>query len=306
MCLIYARVFPILFSLVLSNGVQAQSCSYFPADCPSDRQLPDSADRLTNPIIPSEIDMELSLREFFTGLMQNLAAGKGWEVYRFDETAGSGYLNSNRSGPLAADFRPPHEYEISFIFIVNQDSLRAWQQWNKNFEENMMAEVEKMKSSSDFSAITNIQDTKKNNMERFRNSSMIRVKFDINPGDATVSSITENVHQTALLNVPNAVLALQVHNNKMDERAIFDLDQFSRCSDLAFVLFGNWNIKPDVNQYYRPAYNADKKNTDLVTPKSLASTKVRIIAMHVEGSPAYMKQFLQSLDTEKLSGIIVR
>jgi hypothetical protein len=293
-------------SLLMSLVTHAQACKYYPADCPSDRQMPDSADRFGNPVIPSEVSMEIKLNGFFSDLMQTQADKKGWELYRFDESAGSGYLNADRSGPLASNFRPPHDYEISFIFIVNKDSLQAWKEWEMNFNNDMLAEFEKMKSTQDFSGVNKMQEAKKNKMESFRNAVMIRVKFQINPGDAIASSITENIHRTSQLNVPHAVLAFQVHNDKMDEQAIFDLDQFTRCSDQAFLLFGNWNTKPDSYQYYRPAYHADKMHTDLVTPKAISSDKVRAIAMHVEGSPLYISQFLQSLDTQTISGIIVQ
>ncbi len=301
-----ARMLLISFLILLSTLIRAQSCLHTPADCPSDRQMVDSADRFSNPVTPEEVSMELRMHAFFTVLMQQQADKKDWEMYQYDETAGSGYLNAERSAPLASNLRPPHEYEISFIFIVNNDSLRAWQEWNKKSVEDLLAEMQKMRTNSDFTAINNKQESLKNSTERFRNASMIRVKFAMNPDDAIVSSITDNIHETGHPNVQHAVLAIQVHNDKTDERAIFDLNQFTRCNDLAFLLFGNWNIKSDKYQYYRPAYNADKKNTDLVTPKAIGSTKVRTIELHVEGKPVYINQFLQTLDTEKLYGIITR
>src|SRR5436305_15217558 len=91
----------------------AQSCTWFPADCPSDKQLPDSSDRFANPVTQSEVSMELRLHDFFTTWMQKAAEKKSWHVYQFDESAGSGYLNAERSGPLADHLRPPHDYEIS-------------------------------------------------------------------------------------------------------------------------------------------------------------------------------------------------
>jgi hypothetical protein len=236
--------------------------------------------------------------------MQKQSEKKGWDFYQYYESSGSCCLNADRTGPLAENLRPPHEYEIGFIIIVNRDSLHAWQEWNKNFDENMMVEIEKMKTSNDFSSVKAIQESKKTGMERYRNVSMIRLKIDINPEDAIASSITEDIHRTAQLNVPHSVLAYQFHNDKLDEKAIYDLNQFTRCSDLAFVLFGNWNINPDSYQYYRPGYSADKKNIDLVTPKKIASTKIRTIVMHVEASPKYIGQFLQSLNTDALNSII--
>ncbi len=300
------RMLLLLSSIIFSTTIRAQSCSHFPADCPSDRQMPDSADRFGNPVTPDEVSMELRLHEFFADLMQEQADKNRWEMYQYDETASSGYLNAERSGPLASNLRPPHEYEISFIFIVNRDSMRAWQEWNKKSTEDLVAEMQKVTTNGDFTAVNNKQESLKKNTERFRNASLIRIKFTMNPADAIVSSITDNIHETGHPNIQHAVLAIQVHNDKTDERAIFDLNQFTRSNDLAFILFGNWNIKPDKYQYYRPAYNADKKNIDLVTPKVITSTKVRTIELHVEGAPLYINRFLQSLDTGKLYGILTQ
>ncbi len=297
----------VLFSFILATACCPLfgQCPYFPADCPSDLQLRDSADRFGNPVVPAEVSMEIRLRDFLTELMQDESEKKGWEVYQYDESAGSGYLNAERSGPLAFTLRPPHNYEISFVIIVNMDSFRAWKEWNKDGSEKLIAQMSKMRTRDDFIAIDNMQDSLKKETERFRNASMIRVKFQINQENAIASSIRESIHRTEELHVPYAALAFRLHNDKTDEQALFDADQFARCDDLSFILFGNWNTKPDAYQFYRAAYRADKKNTDLVTPKNILSDKVRTIVVHVEGSPHFMNQFLESLDSGKLNGIIV-
>jgi hypothetical protein len=292
--------FLISVSVLCSAYIQAQ-CIQYPADCPSDRQLPDSAGRLANPLVPEEVSMEIRLHDFFTDGMRTLAQKNRWEVYQYDESDGSGHLNADGSGPLDYSLRPPHDYEISFIFIVNKDSLRAWQDQTKDWYSKFTEEVEKMKSSPGVTDLTRLQADKKNSDIHFRNACLIRVKIDINPESAIATSIHEDMHLTGQLKVSDAVVAFQIHNDKTDERAIFDLDQFKRCTDLAFLLFGSWDPKPDKDQRFHPAYSADRKNTDLVTPKTIRSDRVRTIVIHVEGAPYYINQFLQSLDTEKLN-----
>lgn len=289
--------------LMASTSIQAQ-CVQYPADCPSDRQLPDSAERFGNPLVPEEVSMEIRLHDFFTNSMQALAEKKGWEVYQYDETDGSGYLKDDRSGPLSFNLRPPHDYEISFIFIVNKDSLSAWQESYKVWGSKFQDEMEKMKSSGSSTALLNMENDKKNKDLVFRNGCMIRVKIGINEESAIASSIDEDMRITGQLTIPHAVLAFGIHNDKTDERAIFDLDQFKRCTDLAFVLFGSWDPKPNGYHRYHPAYAADRKNTDLVTPKKISCDKVRTIVIHVEGAPQYINQFLRSLDTDNLIRIV--
>jgi len=300
-----SRMFIAFLLAVMPIGFSyAQSCSWFPADCPSDRQLPDSAERLGNPVIPAEVSMEIRLHDFLTALMQKEAEKKSWKVYQFDESAGSGYLNTERIGPLADHLRPPHEYEISFIFIVDTDSLQAWQHWQQDFLTNMQEEIKKMTTNNNYSKFAGLQDLKRKKEEGFRNASMLRVKIEINTADAVASAITEDFHRTGQLNVSHAAFATQYHNDRTDEKAIFDLNQFKRCTDLAFLLFGNWTIRPDGSDFYHPIYKSDKKNIDLTTVKTIQSDVVRVIAMHVEGSPRYINSFLQSLDTDQLYRLI--
>ena len=161
-----------------------------------------------------------------------------------------------------------------------------------------------MTTNNDYSKFAGMQDLKRKKEEVFRNSSMLRVKIEINTSDAIASAITEDFHRTGQLNVVRAALAAQYHNDRTDEKAIFDLNQFKRCTDLAFILFGNWTLKPDGNEYYHPVYKSDKKNIDLTTAKTIQSDVVRVIAMHVEGSPRYINSFLQSLDTDQLYRLI--
>jgi hypothetical protein len=295
-----------LFALLLMapTCIWAQ-CAQFPADCPSERQLPDSADRFENPLVPQEVSMELRLHDFFTSIMQALADKKKWELYQYDETDGSGYLNGDRPGTLAFNLRPPHDYGISFIFIVNKDSLTAWQDWYKELATQMQEEVNKMKSGTKID-VSAMQTNKIKRDNEFRNACLIRVKIGINQETAIATSIEENSRLTRQLEIPHAVVAFQIHNDKTDDHAIFDLDQFKRCTDLAFVLFGSWNLKPNNYKRYYPLYASDKKNIDLVTPKKITSDKIRSMVIHVEGAPKYIDQFFSSVDVEGLTRIILK
>jgi hypothetical protein len=299
-------IISMLFALILINpkGIWAQ-CAQYPADCPSDRQLPDSADRFGNPLVPEEVSMELRLHDFFTSIAQELADKKKWDVYQYDETDGSGYLNSDRSGPLVFNLRPPHDYEISFIFIVNKDSLAAWKEWTRELASQMQEEADKMKAGMKID-VSSMQANKKKKDNEFRNACMIRVKIGINQETAIASSIEEDSRLTRQLDIPHAVVAFQIHNDKTDDRALFDLDQFKRCTDLAFVLFGSWNPKPNSYKRYEPSYASDKKNIDLVTPKKFTCDKIRSMVIHVEGAPKYIDQFFNSVDWEGLTRIILK
>ena len=290
----------LIFMVLVSVHASFCQCTYFPADCPSDRQLPDSSERYGNPLLPQEVSMEIKLHNFFSDQMQLIADKKKWELYVFDESSGSGFLNAERTGPLAFNQRPPHEYGISFILIVDQDSLRAWRDWLKDYTTKMQDQIKDLAANGNMTGFTKMQEFLKSKTESFRNASMIRVKFEINPGSTAVSTITENLHLKTMAPVPHAVVAIQAHNDKTDVHGIYELNQFTRCNDFVFLLFGNWITKPVSDLNYFPLFHPGDKKMDVSSIKAIPCDRVRAIALHVEGAPKYISQFMQLLDTESI------
>ena len=113
----------------------SQACDYFPADCPDDGWIDGTKDSLScieNDIVPQEVTMQNNLRRLVTSMMEEISKRKKWEVYEFTELRGEGELNAEQNAGLPYPYRRPYIYTISFDLIVNQDSLRAWQNWYKN------------------------------------------------------------------------------------------------------------------------------------------------------------------------------
>lgn len=127
--------FPVLFfflSFSLHSTLHAQQCDKFPADCPVNVETEQDSDCcLNNFIISQEIIMQNGLRKQMTEMMEAAAKTRKWQVYQYTESTDTGIGNGNAK-PLLYPFRGPHSFSISFIFIVNQDSLAAWQNWYNN------------------------------------------------------------------------------------------------------------------------------------------------------------------------------
>ena len=99
----------------------AQSCSYFPADCPTQDPTvlgtpDDSLSRMGNPLLPREITMENRLRTLCTHLMQQIADKEGWDMVELDDAASAGARDENqnvlaydRRRQIAADYVPLDE-----------------------------------------------------------------------------------------------------------------------------------------------------------------------------------------------------
>jgi hypothetical protein len=125
----------LFFSILIQLSARAQTCQQFPADCPETGNIEATQDRTTcinNWISQQEIDMQNRLRKFTTDMMEAIAAKNKWQVYELSEMPGAGQAIDGNTKLLPDALRPPYQYSISFIFIVNDDSLRAWQNWYHN------------------------------------------------------------------------------------------------------------------------------------------------------------------------------
>lgn len=88
-----------------------------------------------NKVTPQEIAMESNLRNTLTDILQNLAHQKHWELYEIMESdydRPNGTISFPQWSATPYEKRPPHIYAISFIIVVDKDSLAAWQYWYKN------------------------------------------------------------------------------------------------------------------------------------------------------------------------------
>ncbi|MDP4262174.1 MAG: hypothetical protein Q8941_06550 [Bacteroidota bacterium] len=363
----------------LSLYIQAQPCETFPADCPGNiEDARDSNTCINNFILPQEITMQNKLREQVSVLMNEAGKKTNWPVYEFAEAPGSGILSGTTALPYP--LRHPYQWQISFIFIVNEDSLHAWQAWynndlqnasnkvvdsykqsgndlsqdairkkyldsatyygnqkikymtdhspdyqkailggdtkgQKRYEDEMKKYDDRInacidqsndKSAKDFSAsktrFDDLQTYKHKNTIAFRNASMIRVSLNVN--DYIAIADDEGKKIIKQLSIPACTMGVLLHNNSPDEHEIFG--QYLRSPDIAMLLFGKWTLNQDQYHSYHSVYFTDKKNTDDVTVKKIPCDKVQTMVLHVEGSPKYITQFLQSLDMQKLNSLIVK
>src|SRR5215831_11433327 len=74
--------------------------------------------------------MQNILRDNITTMMQEIANKKKWKFFEYTEETGGGIGGDGKPTPYS--FRRPHQFLISFVFIVNEDSLNAWKNWYNN------------------------------------------------------------------------------------------------------------------------------------------------------------------------------
>src|SRR6476659_4890341 len=122
-----------LFSQI-PYSARTQDCTWFSADCPGDPILTSAEDSVSfveQFHHPREISMMIRMHRELTMMMEEISAATNWKMYAFVESGGSGIGIEGNTKPLPYSLRPPHEYSLSFICIVNEDSLLAWRTWQK-------------------------------------------------------------------------------------------------------------------------------------------------------------------------------
>jgi len=137
---------------------------------------------------------------------------------------------------------------------------------------------------------------------RFRNASMIRVKFKLNPRLISLH-LSESMTMTRPVHLTGASQGFLLHNKDPYEKAIHDLDQFERSTDLGVLLLGSWKQQNAVEGTYSPEFALNPKNMDNYSSKSIQSDQVQAIAIFVEGNPENINTFFSALNLEKLNSL---
>ncbi|MEO8786053.1 MAG: hypothetical protein ABI378_03230 [Chitinophagaceae bacterium] len=130
------------FFIAVSLSTRAQDDALFPADKPETGFIEESQNkeiRLTNLVLPQEIAMQDNMRSVFTDMMERAASNLGWQMREISE-----YTNDNamQGGGTPYATRSPRGITITFQFIVNNDSLEAWKNYENNFESKTMNQLD--------------------------------------------------------------------------------------------------------------------------------------------------------------------
>ncbi len=125
-----------MLTLLLASAMaKAQTCPDFPIDCADDETNQQLAEKKWQGAedykVKEEYVMQDNLRQFFKGMMEQMSKATKWRMFQYDEFQESGIAKAENI-PLAYPYRRPCTWEISFIFVVNEDSLHAWQHWYNN------------------------------------------------------------------------------------------------------------------------------------------------------------------------------
>lgn len=111
-------------------------CQWLPAPCPHSSEISDAQDFVSrsadNKVLPQELAMEGKVRNFFTDLLHGITRQHHWILYELNESAfdrPNTFISYPKWEATSYEKRPPHAYYVSFIIIVNKDSLDILRNW---------------------------------------------------------------------------------------------------------------------------------------------------------------------------------
>lgn len=133
------RFLLISFFIFESFLVVAQDCPQYPLPCPHTSEIEQNRDfdqrMKDNVCFPQDIKMENDARNLLKGELERIAQKHQWKVYLVNENGETGppLINVGFDDWEATPFnkRPPHHLRLSYILIINNDSLEAWRKWIK-------------------------------------------------------------------------------------------------------------------------------------------------------------------------------
>jgi hypothetical protein len=129
-------IFAAIISLPLWVRGQVTDCPQWPAPCPHSEEITKAMDFASrtrdNNVTQQEMAMEANLRNLFTDILQKIAKPNHWQLYELNESdydRPNTFIGYPKWEATPYEKRPPHAYKISFILVVNKDSLKAWRDW---------------------------------------------------------------------------------------------------------------------------------------------------------------------------------
>lgn len=129
--------FVVLVCFSVSVFAQDFPCIYWPAPCPntgSFEQADDGPQRIQNGAIDQTLAFTRRMRNELIDFMQKTAKQNGWRVYELMEDVFDGppfqFISYDAWEKTPYEKRPPATDDVTFIMIVNKDSLNKWKDWS--------------------------------------------------------------------------------------------------------------------------------------------------------------------------------
>ncbi len=356
----------LLFSSCLS--LFAQDYPQWPADKPETQNIEESQSReirMHNLVLPQEIDMQDKFRVLITDMMGAASKKLNWPMVELSE-----YTNDNafQNGGTPYNLRSPRGIEITFQFVVNNDSLLAWKKYENDYEKSIMnnlkanstnmqsimesSKYKQYRDSADYymklyltyceahknegadlytkdkhpkyyqqketefidkanamvlqtndnSGFKESEDENKVETRRFRNHTVVQVKFHVNAYSGLAIDKSGSSIQFTSTPYPIAGATLSKLYTVQKDQEHFDFDKWN---NVILTLVGKFQTKLDKLDNYNATYTLNGQG-DEHTPKKIKSDTVQNISINITGDKSNIEKMAKMIDVEKLNKEIVK
>jgi hypothetical protein len=134
----------IIFFLLLITRLAAQNfpCAYWPAPCPNESALNSSNDwgnrMKDNVALKQELVFDQKMKQQLTNILTKAINQQGWKIYQLTENTHDGppfiFISYDAWENTPYEKRPPRSYDITYILVINKDSLNKWREWRIDFQ----------------------------------------------------------------------------------------------------------------------------------------------------------------------------
>ncbi|OQY95826.1 MAG: hypothetical protein B6D37_05040 [Sphingobacteriales bacterium UTBCD1] len=390
------KLIPFLLFLTVKCIAQDLPCTYFPAPCPNETDLSranDWTDRMKDNIaLEQELKFEKKMSQETNRILQSMAKLNNWQLYEVSESAYDGppfiFISYDDWEKTPYEKRPPRSYNITYLIVVNNDSLIAWRNWfadfkikmqngaddyinqmksvdqnpllktysdsanyyaqqmanyiqnhqqqymqdlqadNKKGIQNYESGLKKIQNKQDLyikksndlqeklsadpgQSIKNLQTEQANQIAAFAGSSLVLVRFLINP--YIVKSGLEDGDQHSLLpqysfKVPGASYAGLLINKTLPDLNSYKLNSdevFNNPASIATIMFGSFQPKDGYNNY-RPSFEKSFNNKIAVigSARQLKCDVLQNLAVQLEGRPDKINAVISKINWSEINSMI--
>ncbi|HWJ26574.1 MAG TPA: hypothetical protein VNS32_08520 [Flavisolibacter sp.] len=316
-----------LFLNSLLALAQTYPCTYWPAPCPHSTSIYNARDwniGRKNNRLPQEMEFEAELRRNTDQIVFDLARQNQWQVYEYNE--------SDFTAPLAANDkniidtvpyikRPPHQYQVTYIFIIDKQALNEWRNWYKDFRNTLEQKIQAIQADANNGAQQQFETLRKEETDHninFRDRSTLLVKFSFNDyqeGTGIIDPTNDkNMLSQKKLVIGGTQLAVITHNQlpvshlAAGEHGLSadDYDD-SHPTDVGLMLVDGWAATRPEGPFlfYLAAYSKNPTNMGYKTVKPVTCDHVRSLALHIEGRGDNVEELMQQLNLQRLKDLVI-
>ncbi len=199
---------------------------------------------------------------------------------------------------LYTNYTQAHQSEGAALYTSDKHP-RNYQQKEMDFLNKANAMTQQAQNNSGNEQLEN---KGKANIRRFRNHTVVQVKFHVN--DFKGLALNQSLGPIQFTSEPYAIAGSTISrlysvSNHQDH------NDFDKWNHVILILLGNFQPKPDKYSGYEAAFDQNGQG-DEYTPKKIKSDKVQTISINIYGDKNNIEKMAKLIDAEKLDYVLVK